>query len=176
LNPNDLATLKSLLSLVTNSNLAESFEMFSSKLNTKFMRPAEKTRLVERSKILFGLIDIMPSVEDFLGERVWMQASLVLSLKNILNKSLFTFIVDQNRKLQMEFVHDLEENANVYAQNQMKLAYDAEQVMLIQKTLVNFEAHLTTNHAKLSLEAFVMSLNVEVVHEEVRDKFQNSFK
>ncbi len=41
----------------------------------------------------------------------------------------------------MEFVHDLDENANEYAQNQMRLAFgrwasDAHQ----QKTLVNFEA------------------------------------
>ncbi len=175
MNTNDLATLKSLLSLVTNSaaNLAESFEVFSAKLNPIFMHPTEKTRLGERSKKIFGLIDLMPADEGLLGERVWMQASLVLSLKNILNKRLFPFIVEQNRKLHMEFVHDLDENANEYAQNQMRLAFDAEQVMLIQKTLINFEAHLTTN---LSLEAFVMSLNVEVVPGEVREKFKNRFK
>jgi hypothetical protein len=31
--------------------------------------------------------------------------------KNTLNRSLFPFIVEQNRRLHMEFVHDLDENA-----------------------------------------------------------------
>lgn len=176
----DVSILKSLLNLQDpNSNLDETFETFvSTKLDSVFMSPIDKQRLVEKNKLIFKFIDMLPlgTRKNYPFVKKWFLPSLVLNINAYLNTNLFSYILEQNSKLQSEFVEKLESNVIVYAQNQIRQAYDAEQVGFIQKVLTNFDAHLKSNHHQMETESFAMSLNSDLFNEEIKSQFRSRFK
>ncbi len=180
LNVQDVSMLKSLLNLLEiNSNLDETFETFiSTKLDSVFMSPIDKQRLVEKNKLIFKFIDMLPlgTKKSYPYVKKWFLPSLVVNISVNLNTNLFSYILEQNSKLQSEFVEKLESSVIIYSQNQIRQAYDAEQVGFIQKVLTNFDAHLKSKHHQMETESFALSLNSDLVNEEIKSQFRLRFK
>ena len=140
------------------------------------MLPNDKENLIEKSKLIFEYVDLLPMgvKKNYPSAKKWISSNLNLNINKILNENLFAYILEQNGQLQVEFVKNLETNLKNYAQSQIGQAYEVEQVLFVQKCLSNFDAHAKNNH-QMSSEAFVMSLNSDVVNENVKNQFNQRF-
>lgn len=175
LKPEDVPTIKSLLSILASRSNSESFEVFVNKFDPIYLPLNEKNQLIEKKKLVFEFIDLLPSETKkyYPGEKAWMHSNLVLSANDLLQKTLFKYIIEQNTKFQTEFAKELTASVNNYAHNQIKQAYDTDQVVQVQTILNNFDSYLKNNQ-DLN-EAFIMNLNSDVINLNTKSQFNLKF-
>ena len=144
-----------------NSTKKIDFDIFMETLDPAFLDLNSKNKVYEDKKVLDYFINLMPSEfrQSFSNERNWIGLNLVSKMNKLVTNKLFKYILEENKKFQVNFVSLLHRNVENYAKISTSQAYDTDQIKKIQKFLENLDAQLKNEIT----EVFLMNLDSEVL-------------